>query len=262
MVKRIIPGYGEEFLRREGLKPEIAAWEDGLRTDTGPGNFEWWYFDAHFGDGSTAVMIYATKPLLLRGNSLTPMVTLTITRPDGVRLNAPPLLYPPSQFESARDSCQVRIGPSRVSGNLHSYKLHTEGDKDWAADLVFTDSAPPWRPGAGKIYYDEALSRHFAWLVSIPYGKVEGALTYDGKTHPVRAPLIRCKRSGVRSRQVFSWGLCGHHFTLQFGFLPASLCIGLFGSGCTLGLPKHKRTYSTYQFKSHFIFKFQEEYQS
>ncbi len=31
MVKRIIPGYGEEFLRREGLKLEIAAWADGLR---------------------------------------------------------------------------------------------------------------------------------------------------------------------------------------------------------------------------------------
>jgi hypothetical protein len=80
MVKRIIPGFGEEFLQREGLKPEIAVWEDGLRTDTRPGSFEWWYFDAHFEDGSTEVMVYATKPLRLRSDSLTPMVTLTITR--------------------------------------------------------------------------------------------------------------------------------------------------------------------------------------
>lgn len=41
MVKRIIPGYGETLFQHEGLKPEIAAWEDGLRADTGPGSFEW-----------------------------------------------------------------------------------------------------------------------------------------------------------------------------------------------------------------------------
>jgi len=184
MVKRIIPGFGDKFLQHEGLKPEIATWEDGLRTDTGRGSFEWWYFDAHFDDGSTAVMVYATKPLLLRGESLTPMVTLTITRPDGTRLNSPPLLYPPSQFQAAQDGCAARIGPSRVSGNLHSYELHTEG-KEWSADLVFTGSVPAWRPGIGKSYYDESLSKYFAWLVPIPYGKVEGTLTYDGKTHPV-----------------------------------------------------------------------------
>jgi hypothetical protein len=131
-------------------------------------------------------MVYATKPLLLRGDPLTPMVTLTITRPDGVKLISAPLLYPPSQFEAARDGCRVRIGPSRVSGNLYSYELHTQGNKDWAADLVFTGSAPSWRPGTGKSYYDEELSRYFAWLVPIPYGKVEGTLTYDGKTYPVR----------------------------------------------------------------------------
>lgn len=131
-------------------------------------------------------MVYATKPLLLRGDALTPMVTLTITRPDGVRLSSKPLLYPPNQFEAARDGCQVRIGPSYVKGDLQRYELHTQGDNDWSADLVFTRTAPSWRPGAGKAYYDEALAQYFAWLVPFPYGQVEGTLTYEGKSHPVR----------------------------------------------------------------------------
>ena len=186
MVKRIVPGYGEEFLRREGLKSEVAVWEDGLRTDTGRGTFEWWYFDAHFDDGSTAVMVYATKPLLLRGDALTPMVTLTITRPDGVRLSSKPILYSPNQFQASKDGCQVRIGPSYVNGNLQKYELHTQGDQDWSANLVFTRVTPSWRPGSGMSYYDKSLEQYFAWLVPIPHGQVEGSLTYEGKTYPVR----------------------------------------------------------------------------
>jgi predicted secreted hydrolase len=42
-----------EAYRRLGLERDsVAAWEDGLRTDTKPGSYEWWYFDAHLEDGA------------------------------------------------------------------------------------------------------------------------------------------------------------------------------------------------------------------
>ncbi len=185
MAKQIIFADGNDFLRRDGLAVEPAAWEDGMRTDAGPGTFEWWYFDTWLDDGSTAVIVYATKPLRQRNDPLIPMITLTITRPDGSKLGAAPLVYPADQFKAAQDCCQVNIGSSWVRGDLHHYELHAEG-KELAADLTFTGQAPSWRPGAGKTYFDNALSSYFAWLVPIPYGQVEGTLTYDGKTHSVK----------------------------------------------------------------------------
>ncbi|KAF0111766.1 MAG: hypothetical protein FD147_568 [Chloroflexi bacterium] len=184
MSKRVLFGEGDEFLKREGLTLEPEIWEDGLRTDTGPGNFEWWYFDAHFDDGSTVVIVYHTKPLLLRTGPLKPMIAITITRPDGQKLSSFPI-YRPGQFEAEKDQCDIRIGPSRVHGDLHRYELHAEGS-NLSADLVFTGQVPPWRPGSGFNYYNEELTRFFAWLPSIPFGHVEGTLTYDGQTRPVR----------------------------------------------------------------------------
>jgi hypothetical protein len=183
MAKRVILGVGEEFLRHEGLDPEPALWEDGLRADPAPGTFEWWYFDAHLDDGSTVVMVYATKSLLARDGPLAPMASLSITAPDGAKRGALQLC-PPDQFVSARERCEVRVGPNWARGDLHEYTVHAEGE-GLAADLVFTGMVPPWRPGVGKNYYDETLSTYFAWFPAIPYGTVTGSLTYDGQTRPV-----------------------------------------------------------------------------
>ncbi len=183
MTKRIIPAVGPEFLKREGLAAEPTAWEDGLRAETGRGSFEWWYFDAHFDDGSTAVIVYATKPLLERSGPLKPLLSLSITRPDGSKVAAYPL-FPPDEFSAAKGRCDVRIGPNWAHGDLHRYELHAEAD-GLAADLTVTGSVPAWRPGAGMNYYDDALTRYFAWLPAIPFGAAEGTITYDGQTRHV-----------------------------------------------------------------------------
>src|SRR5947209_11481085 len=121
MTKQVIIAEGAESLQREGLVSAPAPWEDGLRADTGPGNFEWWYFDAHFDDGVTVVVVFLTKPLLQRGNALTPTIQLFITLPTR-KLTALPF-YPADQFRAAKDGCDVRIGPNWVRGDLHRYEL-------------------------------------------------------------------------------------------------------------------------------------------
>ena len=178
-----ISGIGEKVMRREGLTETIEPWEDGLRTDVEAGYFEWWYFDAHFQDGSTVVIVFTTKSLMNRKSPLNPCLQMAITRSDGRKTSVMPF-YPPAQFSAARDRCDVRIGPNWVRGDLHRYELHVEVN-GMAADLTFTGQAPPWRPGAGKTYYAKDLSRYFAWLPAIPHGSAEGTLTYDGQTHPV-----------------------------------------------------------------------------
>ena len=64
MPKHVILPVGPDALQREGLRETPEIWEDGLRLAPKPGNFEWWYFDAHFNDGSTAVVVFFTKSLL------------------------------------------------------------------------------------------------------------------------------------------------------------------------------------------------------
>ena len=182
--KEVILGYGDEILAHEGLTAEVAEWEDGLRADPGPGYYEWWYFDAHFDDGSTAVVVYMTKSLLNRRAPLDPHIQLTITTPDGRKMMAFPA-FPPTEFSASRERCDVSIGPNWVRGDLHRYELHVAAD-NLAADLVFTGRVPPWRPGSGKAYYSPDLSLYSAWLPAIPFGDVEGTLSYDGERHQVQ----------------------------------------------------------------------------
>jgi hypothetical protein len=183
MPKPVILGTAPEFLARDGLTDTVQPWEDGLRAKTGPGSFEWWYFDAHLNDGSTAVIVFATKPILERGGPLKPNVSLTITRPDGTKTAAFPI-FPAGEFSASKESCDVHIGPNRAHGDLRRYQVQVEAN-GLAADLTFSGSAPAWRPGAGKIFFGD-LEHYFAWLPAIPYGTVEGTLAYDGRTHHVK----------------------------------------------------------------------------
>ncbi|KAF0106651.1 MAG: hypothetical protein FD146_2450 [Anaerolineaceae bacterium] len=187
MPKPITFAVGPEFLQRDGLTETVAEWEDGQRAPTGPGSFEWWYFDAHLDDGSTAVIVFATKSIIEPRAPLTPNLSLTVTRPDGKK-TAEFSLPPAGEFSADKDSCNVRIGPSwakqSVRGGRWTYSLHAK-TASLAADLTFTGLVPPWRPGAGKSYFGD-LEHYFAWLPAIPYGAVEGTLTYDGQERQVK----------------------------------------------------------------------------
>ncbi len=184
MARKLLTlGVSPEIIKKAGLGESVALWEDGQRCDTGPGFFEWWYFDAHLDDGSTAVVVFATKPFTERTGPLKPGVRLAINTPDGRTLGGFPL-FDPAQYSAVRAQCDVKISHNWVRGDLHRYELHAEYS-GLAADLTFTGTVPPWRPGAGITYYDEELTRFFGWLPAVPYGKVEGTLTYDGKVHKV-----------------------------------------------------------------------------
>ena len=172
----------EEELKRLGITETVEEWEDGFRTDKGRGFFEWWYFDAHLDDGSTVVIVFMTKSIMDLKKPLKPSVMMTITRSDGVKFHQAPS-FAPDSFSASKQGCDVTIGPNRVYGDLHSYKLHTELD-GMSADLTFTGSVPPWRPRDGKVFFGDR-DHYFAWLPAIPYGSVKGTIHYDGKNHKV-----------------------------------------------------------------------------
>jgi predicted secreted hydrolase len=171
-------------MQREKLRETPEIWEDGLRAEPRPGNFEWWYFDAQFEDGSTAVIVFFTKSILDRSSRLKPGVSITITRPDGQKITQTSQVAP-KEFSASKERCYVRAGESYVRGDLCEYELHARAG-DLVAQLNLTGLVPAWRPGVGKNYYDEAMTRYFAWFPAIPYGRVEGHLIYDGALRPVK----------------------------------------------------------------------------
>src|ERR1700694_2179400 len=71
----------EDFAKL-GIQPgRIEAFEDGMRTEGGPGGYEWWYFESHLHDGTSLVIVLYTKPQLNPDGELAPIATLELDRP-------------------------------------------------------------------------------------------------------------------------------------------------------------------------------------
>src|SRR5438552_2500916 len=74
--------YARFGIQADAIKPH----EDGLRTDGGPGSYEWWYFDAHLGDGAKLVVVFFTKDFTAIDKPLAPMIRIDLTLPDGTTM--------------------------------------------------------------------------------------------------------------------------------------------------------------------------------
>lgn len=185
MAKRVLLGTQDRFLHLEGLNATPIPWEDGQRASIERGSFEWWYFDGVFEDGLTCVTIFQTKPLTRLNGPLAPIVDMGITTPDGIKRSCS-LRPTPQEVRFSKEQCDLLFGNAWAKGDLRRYEMGvTSQDHTLAARLNFEGIVPPWRPGAGKNYYSEDLKKYFGWIVPIPYGSVEGYLTYDGNTRRV-----------------------------------------------------------------------------
>jgi len=157
----------------------VLPWENGMRTDPTSDSFEWWYFDASFSDGSTAVVVFFTKSMLKPSEKANPSVSIVITDPNGKKISRHD--FPGiDNFEASVDTIDVKTGNNFVKGDLSKIVIHFEKD-DVKADLTFTSKVPASRGGSGKLYYDSNKEKYFAWLAAIPFGEVEGSLVYDDK---------------------------------------------------------------------------------
>ena len=199
----------EEDRVRAGLEPTPQPWEDGQRTDGGPGSVDSWYFDARFDDGSTAVILLMTKPLLRSRDPLTPGVQITITAPDGTK-HSQTAFFPPEAFRAARGACDMTIGENCVQGDLHRYQVRVQAG-NLAADLAFTASVPAWRPGTGKTHFSADGAAFFGFLAAVPHGTVEGCLTYNGGTHAVHGAGYHDHKFGTVDLNQVMWNWVWGH---------------------------------------------------
>ncbi len=170
----------EEYQTLRLQRDRIEPWEDGLRTDTRPGSYEWWYFDAHLEDGSTLVIIFYTKNPLSPDRPLQPFVTVHLERP-----GADPVVfedrYPADLFTASREACRVRIADDVFQGDLRHYEIHIEHD-DTVIDVALDGQVPPWRPATGHLLFGHNDEHYFAWLPSVPQGTVSVRITIGSST--------------------------------------------------------------------------------
>jgi len=167
---------------RLGLaRKDIKPWEDGARTDDRPGTYEWWYFDAHLDDGAKLVVVFMDKNLSTPQRPLEPTIRLNLDLADG-RSFEKLVVFDPETWSSAKDHADVRIGANRFTGDLHTYRV-TAKVEEISVDVTLEGEVPAWRPETGYMLFGEDRKREFAWLPSVPQGKVTATYTIGDERH-------------------------------------------------------------------------------
>jgi CrtC N-terminal lipocalin domain len=164
-----------------GLTTEPAAWEDGMRTAGGPGTFEWWYFDAEYGDGTKIVAIFFSKNRFDVAGDARPTVTLAITYPDGRKIVSIESEAFGTPLRAARDKARVQIKNSSLEYINGQYVVHfSDGNIEYHS--VMTPRAPMWRPNTGHFYFGPKEDSYFAWFVAQPDANVTATLSIGNNT--------------------------------------------------------------------------------
>jgi len=154
---------------------QIAEWEDGIRTDTTSGTYEWWYFDTYLEDGAKLVVVFYTKDFATPERPLEPMITIDLDLPDGRHINKR-TTFDATEFQASSQGCDVRIGNNHFQGNLHDYSIKATVE-EIMVNIQLHSLTEAWRPETGVLLYGAQEEKNFCWLPSVPYGSV--TVTYS-----------------------------------------------------------------------------------
>lgn len=170
----------EHYQRLGTAKDHIGLWEDGCRTKGAKGTYEWWYFDSQMDDGSTLVIVfYSNKWTLSPKRGPVPQVTFALHTADGQEYSET-IEMPFSSFEASTERCYVKMGNCVFEGDLNEYHIRfNNGEID--ANVRLTGNVPSWRPETGYFYFGDQEQYYFAWLPSVPEGRVEAEVNVGGK---------------------------------------------------------------------------------
>ena len=167
--------------QRLGVKKEIAKWEDGHRTNGKFGEYEWWYFDSEMDDGTALVINFYTQPVTAIYPYYVPSMTFSFTRDGETFTDSAKFKMKDCSF--SKEKCCVKLGESIFEGDLQNYHIRYKTERV-RAEVKLSASTPSWRPETGHFLFDE--KKYFAWLPSVPEGKVEATVTIDGKTYELQ----------------------------------------------------------------------------
>lgn len=157
--------------------------EDARHFLHGPFKYEWWYFDATFDDGHSAVVIIwpmnYSKPWTKQCT-----IQLSIYTPDGRTMKH--YLFPSRRlFDASYERCDVKFGDGYIRGAHPHYEVSVAAD-DLEVDLVFEAETPGWKPDTGVNHVPFPRYKSMGWIVPLPRARVSERLSYPGKDIEVK----------------------------------------------------------------------------
>ncbi|NJD58059.1 MAG: hydroxyneurosporene dehydrogenase, partial [Anaerolineae bacterium] len=171
----------EDYERFKIVKHQIQPWEDGLRLDTAAPNIEWWYFDSILDDGAKLAIIFCTKDASRPHQPLEPLIEIDLDLPDGRKFMKFGR-FKAAEFDASKDSCNVRIGKHRFTGDLHKYTI-TGAAEDLSAEVELEGTSEPWRPETGHMVFGQEGQTIFAWTPFVPMGNVKATYRIGSEVH-------------------------------------------------------------------------------
>lgn len=167
----------KEDYKKLGLVPqEILKKEDGLRTSGKLGEYEWWYFDAKLEGGYSLVIIFYSQPVTAFTLGFAPCVSLSLTGNGYEVLEE--VSFPIKDCFFSKEGCDIKIGNNTFKGDLKNYTIHFENEKV-KCDVLLEGLAQSYRHKTGQILFGK--NKYFAWLPSVPEGKVSTEIQIEGK---------------------------------------------------------------------------------
>ncbi len=178
ILKSIHPDDDAHYEKMGLTRDKIELWEDGRRTEGGKGEYEWWYFDSHYPDGTKLIIFFYSKSPIEVDGPVKPMATMELTLPDGTKYEEAVYASIEESYYAA-DRCDVRIGACHAAGDLKHYDIVFKG-KTMEARASLDGTLPAWRSQTGSIFFGDNEEYYFAWLPAVPEGVMTADVTYAG----------------------------------------------------------------------------------
>lgn len=161
-------------------RDEVEIWEDGSRVSGKRGEYEWWYYDSHYPDGTVLVIFFFSKMPIAVNGPIKPISTIELTLPDGTKYEEQ-VSATIEQSHYDKSKCNVKIGECYCRGDLKHYDVVFKG-KTMSAKLSLDGTIPAWRSQTGSIFFGDNEEHYFAWLPAIPEGRAVADVTFGDKS--------------------------------------------------------------------------------
>lgn len=178
ILKSIHPDDDTHYEKMNLKRDKVEVWEDGSRVDGKRGEYEWWYYDSHYPDGTILVIFFFSKMPINVNGPIKPISTMELTLPDGRKFSEE-VHATIAESHYVKDKCDVKIGDCWCQGDLKHYDVVFKG-KMMSARLALDGTIRAWRSQTGSIFFGDNEERYFAWLPAIPEGKAVADITYNG----------------------------------------------------------------------------------
>ena len=179
ILKSIHPDDDAHYSSMGLQRDRVEIWEDGARVDGSRGNYEWWYYDSHFPDGTKLVIIFFSKSPIEVDGPIKPQVSMEITLPDGTK-HEETVSASMEESHFKKEKCDVKVGACSIIGDLKHYDIVFRGER-LSATVSLDGTIPAWRSQTGSIFFGDSEEHYFAWLPAIPEGDVVADIVCGGE---------------------------------------------------------------------------------